>query len=85
MKVGGEVLGPLLVLRDNASALAVGIVVGHSVLVLEGSGEFRWVVVGPGWVLVSWFRGFCKFLVLSLVSGRSFWFKIARYSNEVSG
>jgi hypothetical protein len=59
VKVGGEVLGPLLVLRDIASVLAVDIVVSHGVLVLKDSGGF-WV--GPGvlvvkwWVLVSWFR-----------------------------
>ena len=55
MKVGGEVLGPLLVLRDIASVLAVGVVVSHGVLVLKGSGEFWWVVVGPGG---SWCLGF---------------------------
>jgi hypothetical protein len=38
----------LSVLRDIASVLAVGVVVSHSVLVLKGSGEFWWVVVGPG-------------------------------------
>jgi hypothetical protein len=83
--VGSEILGPLLILSNIASVLAVGVIVSHGVLVLKRSGEFWWVVVGPGWVLVSKFRSFWKFLVPSLVSGQSFWFKIARYSNEVSG
>jgi hypothetical protein len=52
VKVGGEVLGPLLVLRDIASVLAAGVVVSHSVLVLKGSGEFWWVLGG------SWCLGF---------------------------
>jgi hypothetical protein len=88
--VGGEVLGLLLVLRDIASVLAVGVVVSHSVLVIEGSGEFWWVVAGPRWVLDgSWclsfevsgsFCCFHWFLVEAF-----FLFKIARYSNEVSG
>ena len=39
MKVGGEVLGPLFVLRGINSVLAVGFVIIHGVLVLKGSGE----------------------------------------------
>jgi hypothetical protein len=40
VKVGGEVLGLLLVLRDIANVLVVRVVASYSVLVFKGFSEF---------------------------------------------
>jgi hypothetical protein len=66
VKMGAKTLGPLLVLRDIASVLAVGVVVSHGVLVLKGSVNSGglWWVLGGFWCL--------GFEVSALVSGQVF-------------